>query len=89
VATPEWQSEPTRRAAAASADALGDAATAACVRAKASPKLRKASMLALVRLWGYRCDVFRPETYSRSARGAAQAQHTIHKTKQCMRYNEP
>jgi hypothetical protein len=40
------------------------------VRAKASPKLRKASMLALVRMWGYRCDVFVPETYSRGPRGA-------------------
>ncbi len=58
LACPEWSCAEARAAAADAAEASGDASTAACVRAKASPALRKSSMLALVRAWNYKCDVF-------------------------------
>jgi hypothetical protein len=58
LACPEWNSAEARAAAADAAEAVGDASTAACVRAKASPALRKSSMLALLRAWNYKCDVF-------------------------------
>jgi hypothetical protein len=58
LACPEWNNADARARAADAALADGDTRTAECVRAKASPALRKASMIALVRLWGYKCDVF-------------------------------
>ena len=47
LASPEWSNAAAREAAGAAADADGDPATAACVRTRSSPALRKGSMLAL------------------------------------------
>jgi len=61
TATREWNSTSLRAAAAARCDVqprLARLATA--LRAKTSAVMRKGDMLALARLWGFKCDVWQP-----------------------------